>query len=939
MTPLDLPECPTFGDWYRTVNGRDPFPWQERLAIQVSEGSGWPGLVGVQTGLGKTACVDIAIWALAYQADVAPQERTAPTRLWWVVNRRLLVDDTHTHAERIAGRLADARAGPLADVASRLRHLARRADSISPPLEAIRMRGGNRRGDPRVAFTRAQRPSSPSQPAVICSTIPMFGSRILFRGYGSSRVMRPIDAALAYTDSLVIIDEAHLAEHLQQLLSDLARLESVEVAPLPPGRRSPVVVALTATGDPNADRFELDSADHDHPTVTKRLDASKPVRVEVTEGATTPTKVAAEVVSSVKELITDAAPVVTLVFVNSPITARLVGKRLGSISDAEVEIATGQIRGYEAEKVTARILSEAGSVVKRDARSKHLLVVATQTLEVGADIDADYLVTEACGVRALTQRLGRLNRLGERPHAKGIYVHTPGKGGLWPVYGEEPANVLERLQRCVGGDGAVDLSPRRVADVLGEPGDKPGPAPVVAPGLLGEWTKTTTPPPGEAPVDPYFSGFDEQQRRVTVAWRAYLPEAGQKLWPRLSGTETVEVPVTDVVAALEKRGDHDGWVLVDSTNRSATLGPPQELKPGDTILIRPDIGLLDRHGHWEPAANDLVQDVSILEAGLPVEAGALEQIYGRSPKEALGIVKTISHARDDGDIPRVTDLCRRLCATLKHEPPPWAQDGEWAEFVEGLEAGLDKRMRAGQPALVEPRGEVQHLPLPGRDGRFMSTVHSDEDDELSLSVGGEDPSSLDGHGAHTAREARRVATALGLTNTLSQVVVNAARWHDIGKADQRFQRSLHPDREPDAVPRAKSGQPRSEWATNRASAGWPRGGRHEELSRRLIEAWFAKGEHGIEPEEAELLQHLVVSHHGRGRPFVPPVADTTGGSSLNYELEGLPVSVSPDLAISDWNQPTRFASLNGRYGPWGLALLETIVRQSDHIASSVVEVQ
>ena len=119
------------------------------------------------------------------------------------------------------------------------------------------------------------------------------------------------------------------------------------------------------------------------------------------------------------------------------------------------------------------------------------------------------------------------------------------------------------------------------------------------------------------------------------------------------------------------------------------VGSPHELKPGATILIRPDVGLLDRHGHWEKAADDLVQDVSVLEAGLPV---ALEQIYGRSPKEALEIVETISNARDDGD---VTNLCRRLCATLRSKPPPWTQDGEWADFVAGLEVGLNERISTG----------------------------------------------------------------------------------------------------------------------------------------------------------------------------------------------------------------------------------------------------
>ena len=157
-------------------------------------------------------------------------------------------------------------------------------------------------------------------------------------------------------------------------------------------------------------------------------------------------------------------------------------------------------------------------------RQRHLVVVATQTLEVGADIDAEYLVTEACGVRALTQRLGRLNRLGRFPHARAAYVHLPppkSKRGrkaadphTWPVYGAEPASVLERLQEACASGGAVSLSPRQVAEVLGPPQDLPVRAPQVLPGILWEWTKTTTPPEGEAPVEPSFSGVAGPQYSV-----------------------------------------------------------------------------------------------------------------------------------------------------------------------------------------------------------------------------------------------------------------------------------------------------------------------------------------------------------------------------------------------------------------------------------------
>ena len=191
-----LPDCPTFADWYETVHDRPPFPWQNRLAARVAH-RGWPSLVGVPTGLGKTACVDIAVWSLAAQADRPATERTAPTRLWWVVNRRLLVDDTYSHTETLAHRLEDPDHPVLEAVAVRLLHVADPGgDHDGPPLEAVRLRGGGH-DDTDVAARRLWRPTSPARPAVICSTIPMYGSRVLFRGYGTSRSMRPIDAALA----------------------------------------------------------------------------------------------------------------------------------------------------------------------------------------------------------------------------------------------------------------------------------------------------------------------------------------------------------------------------------------------------------------------------------------------------------------------------------------------------------------------------------------------------------------------------------------------------------------------------------------------------------------------------------------------------------------------------------------------------------------------
>ena len=104
---VEIPPLPTFPEFYRAINGRDPFPWQARLAECVVKKERWPIEIGVPTGLGKTACLDVAVWWLSSQADRPPALRTAPTRIWWVVNRRLLVDSTAEHAREVASALHD----------------------------------------------------------------------------------------------------------------------------------------------------------------------------------------------------------------------------------------------------------------------------------------------------------------------------------------------------------------------------------------------------------------------------------------------------------------------------------------------------------------------------------------------------------------------------------------------------------------------------------------------------------------------------------------------------------------------------------------------------------------------------------------------------------------------------------------------------------------
>lgn len=916
-----LPDMPSFEAFYAAVNdGRSPFPWQSRLAEQVRACGGWPQEIGIPTGLGKTACLDIAVWWLAADASSELRQRVAPTRIWWVVNRRLLVDATHEHAEHIASLLrepsrasGEAQRETLAAVASRLKSLSGAEGEV--PLQIVRLRGG----------IAANRPREPSQPAVILSTVPMFGSRLLFRGYGSSRSMRPIDAALAGTDSLVLVDEAHLAAHLMRLVPALAECVPTAAPVLRKERSSAQIVSLTATGDAAGDRFKLDDADFAHVIVRERLDAPK--RLEVRN----------EAKGSAPKLLVDAAidligrvdqPTSCVVFTNTPSCARDVfsalGPRLGG--QADVLLLTGRNRERDAEGIRQRILEpENGAAARRSAspRTRTLVVVATQTLEVGADVDFEFLVTEQCGVRSLIQRLGRLNRLGQFPHSRAVYVHLPppkrdgGRNRGWPVYGEEPASVIERLERAQGFADDIDVSPRRVADVLGAPMEDLGRAPEVLPALLWEWTKTSIRPPGEAPVEPYFSGIADQDRSISIMWRCHVPPAGNRLWPRPKATEAVDVPVREF-----REISRDDEVLCRLGFDGITIEGVRnsQLRPGDTVVLAANRGLLDEFG-WDPESMAIVTDDSLADAGLPLDAIALRHFCGADvAAEVAGALQLEVEEPDDDE--RASSASALIDVLSEHQPAGLT-GAAWTEFLTQL-----------VPQPVDVAGEVSRLQL--RDANEGGSSY-DEFDEVSLAP---EAVELDRHGVAVGSRARRIAEALGVEPESVEVIARAGEAHDLGKADQRFQGWLR-DGEPGEAGQpalAKSKVARRRWAAAGVAAGWPRGGRHEELSARLVRNWLCSSAGPGDGFDTDLLLHLVVSHHGWGRPLVLPAADGSD-AIVEYEIDGVPVSASADLARVDWEQPERFARLNDRFGPWGVALLEAIVRQADHMVSAATEVR
>jgi len=78
----------------------------------------------------------------------------------------------------------------------------------------------------------------------------------------------------------------------------------------------------------------------------------------------------------------------------------------------------------------------------------------------------------------------------------------------------------------------------------------------------------------------------------------------------------------------------------------------------------------------------------------------------------------------------------------------------------------------------------------------------------------------------------------------------------------------------------------------------------------------------------ELVLHLIASHHGHARPLMPPMHDP---EPTTIALDD---HIYPSIVPVNFDHADRFHRLCRRYGTWGLALSETILRLAGQWASA-----
>ena len=952
---------PSFEQFFHSLWGDNPFPWQIRLARLLDDGD-WQKWITLPTGTGKTTVLDIAIYTLARQAHLPARERKAPVRIVFAVNRRIVVDEAFERAKKIATNLKDAlcqQEHPLHPIALALQSL---AGPDAPPLEAYPLRGATYTDH---AWTR-----SATQPLVVTTTLDQLGSRLLFRGYGCSGGARPMHAALLTHDALLVLDEAHTSQAFSETLQGVARWRKYA----PESLALPfATVQLTATPPKDAEMpFELDDDDRTHPQIRARLEAQKPatlISVGGARGKERHRKMAEQCEKVIYEITGKSNLRRVLIVVNRVATATQIRESLAKSAPTHgfaVEILTGGLRPLDREALIEQ-MAETYQLQKKEPTPDvpKLILVATQCIEVGADFDFDALVTELAPLDALRQRFGRLNRYG-RTGVSPAWILAPEEsldskpdpfyGTCLPVVWSWLTEHEAGLNLGINAYDAIRPSGDKVAEMLA-----PAPqAPILLPAHLDLLCQTSPAPHHEPEASLYIHGPQREYPTVSVILRNIANGGAQEVLEALPPISTEAATLSlrhvrrwllgdknsddsDIPGATDESNEpkqKGGFpVAWRSSNKTISLlTAPADLRSGDVLILPADTANLallipglqsasDARDQLE-AAHLLARDKVLLNLSNDRLAKLREQLPSDVQAQFDDI---LSPVREEEKSLRNEDDAKPFCKSAWEKCFP----------------SLIKILAANPNDIVwkkasTPKSKWRLEPHPGggiiarNPDRVGYTAWPLEPDGIGKQ--GNDATSAVLLQDHQNRVESRLNAAIGkmgLSSEIKSALLLAARYHDIGKTDPRFQAWLRgctfwEVNGPELL--AKSNYPASKIKHFQKLSEVPDGFRHELLSTLIV----GKSAMAADHPERDLLLHLIASHHGYCRASAPVVPDTEP-EAFTTTIEGETIEYaghSAPLAHFGEGVPERFWRLTRRFGWWGLAYLETLLRIADQRESA-----
>jgi CRISPR-associated endonuclease/helicase Cas3 len=391
---------------------------------------------------------------------------------------------------------------------------------------------------------------------------------------------------------------------------------------------------------------------------------------------------------------------------------------------------------------------------------------------------------------------------------------------------------------------------------------------------------------GRPEIGPWLRGWLEDEPQTTLVWRRFLPwRRGER--PRKAEAdsffehatpereELLEAPVWRVLEVLRARAK--SLLAADQRRESE----PAVLVLTSSLALEEALTLAQLIDFKVDAAVRRLADRTLVVAatlgGLSADglldkdaAGDAKMAKGDATEETLETLVTLDGAAGMAK-ERLLILRQTPGVRPGSVPDGWTLAHAWS-------------MRRGEEG--EPVEEI---------GIWTSDAGRAES-ALTRSTA----QSLAEHTAAVVGCAEALATRIGLDTPHRDMLVTAARLHDVGKASRIWQ---------DAFGAPLGGRPYGKTAAKWINQALLDGYRHEFGS--LSEAAADPGLRALPPDLQDLALHLIVAHHGGGRPLI---------------RHGGEVDRAGEVAL-------RFARLQRRWGPWGLAWWEALLRAADAEAS------
>lgn len=598
-----------FQAWFANITGQPPYPYQAALATSPD----LPDLLSVPTGAGKTAA---AVLSWLWRRRFGPSELrlTTPRRLVFCLPMRTLVEQTRECAHRWF-----TRAG------------------LDPAVHIHQLMGG--------AVAR-EWDLAPAQDLLLVGTQDLLLSRALGRGYAMSRFRWPWHFGLLNSDCLWVMDEVQLmgvglttSAQLQGLRERLGTVGTARTlwmsATLAEGK-----LATVDLRERPLTRLGLESADRDHPALTRRLHARKPLALATTRIS----KKDARSDALAREVLAAHRPgSLTLVVVNRVRRAQDLHTALRRhAGDTPLGLLHSRYRPAERRPLQAGLLPPPPHPPWTG------ILVATQAIEAGVDISARTLFTELASWPSLIQRFGRCNRGGEYDDAAVRWIDIDDDPAPYTSHDLEHARPLLR--------SLTDVGPDALAALPAEPG-VPEPPVLRRRDLQGLFDNDPDLAGHDIDIAPYIRAGDDLDAQV--AWRPLpLDELPARDLPALRPDELCRVPVHALRDFLKKQRAQA--LRFSSLDGAWERLVPERLIAGMTVLLPQALGGYDPHLGWTADPAHRPSAIVTGDPALPEDHDAADPLS----QGCADYVALATHAQD------VVDVIRELAASLPTLPLP-----------------------------------------------------------------------------------------------------------------------------------------------------------------------------------------------------------------------------------------------------------------------------